>query len=47
MDRIVAIKLLPSADPERKPCFEREAQSVAALTYPHVYLPTSQTSGRD
>jgi serine/threonine protein kinase/Tol biopolymer transport system component len=36
LDRIVAIKILPSADPELKLRFEREAKAIAALTHPHI-----------
>jgi eukaryotic-like serine/threonine-protein kinase len=36
LDRTVAIKILPSADPERKARFEREANAIAALTHPHI-----------
>jgi tetratricopeptide (TPR) repeat protein len=36
LDRIVAIKILPSADPELKARFEREAKAIAALTHPHI-----------
>jgi serine/threonine protein kinase len=31
LDRTVAIKILPSADPEVKPRFEREAKAIASL----------------
>ncbi len=33
LDRIVAIKILPSADPDAKARFEREAKAIAALTH--------------
>jgi serine/threonine-protein kinase len=36
LDRTVAIKILPSADPELKTRFEREAKAIAALTHPHI-----------
>jgi serine/threonine protein kinase len=36
LDRSVAIKILPSADPELKARFEREAKAIAALTHPHI-----------
>jgi serine/threonine-protein kinase len=36
LDRTVAIKVLPSADPERKARFEREAKTIAALQHPHI-----------
>src|SRR5712664_2175214 len=36
LDRTVAIKILPSADPELKARFEREAKAIAALTHPHI-----------
>src|SRR5262245_54213953 len=36
LDRIVAIKILPSADPELKARFDREARAIAALTHPHI-----------
>jgi serine/threonine protein kinase/Tol biopolymer transport system component len=36
LDRAVAIKILPSADPELKARFEREAKAIAALTHPHI-----------
>ena len=36
LDRTVAIKVLPSADPELKARFEREAKAIAALTHPHI-----------
>jgi len=36
LDRIVAIKILPSTDPELKARFEREAKAIAALTHPHI-----------
>ncbi len=36
LDRSVAIKILPSADPDLKLRFEREAKAIAALTHPHI-----------
>jgi Tol biopolymer transport system component len=36
LDRTVAIKILPSSDPELKVRFEREAKAIAALTHPHI-----------
>jgi aminoglycoside phosphotransferase (APT) family kinase protein len=36
LDRTVAIKILPSADPDLKSRFEREAKAIAALTHPHI-----------
>jgi eukaryotic-like serine/threonine-protein kinase len=36
LDRTVALKILPSADPELKARFEREAKTIAALTHPHI-----------
>ena len=36
LERTVAIKILPSADPELKARFEREAKAIAALTHPHI-----------
>src|SRR5438552_15695698 len=36
LERTVAIKLLPSADPELKARFEREAKAIAAPTHPHI-----------
>src|SRR6201982_4018523 len=36
LDRTVAIKILPSADPELRARFEREAKAIAALTHPNI-----------
>jgi serine/threonine protein kinase len=36
LDRAVAIKILPSADPQLKARFEREAKAIATLTHPHI-----------
>ena len=36
LDRIVAIKILPSATPDAKARFEREGKAIAALTHPHI-----------
>jgi serine/threonine protein kinase/Tol biopolymer transport system component len=36
LDRTVAIKILPSTDPELKTRFEHEAKAIAALTHPHI-----------
>jgi serine/threonine-protein kinase len=36
LDRTVAIKILPSTDPERRARFEREARAIAALQHPHI-----------
>ena len=36
LDRIVAIKILPSADPDRRERFAREAKAIAALSHPHI-----------
>src|SRR5688572_8967853 len=38
LDRLVAIKILPSADPELRQRFEREAKAVAALSHPNICL---------
>jgi serine/threonine protein kinase len=38
LDRTVAIKILPSADPELRARVDREAKAVAALTHPHTHL---------
>src|SRR5213078_5003931 len=34
--RDVALKILPTADPERRQRFEREAHAVAALNHPNI-----------
>src|SRR4030081_2112928 len=36
LDRIVAIKILPSPDPDLRQQFAREAKAIAALTHPHI-----------
>jgi len=36
LNRTVAIKILPSADPELKVRFEREARAIAGLAHPHI-----------
>jgi serine/threonine protein kinase len=36
LDRFVAIKVLPSADPGRKARFEQEARSASALNHPNI-----------
>jgi serine/threonine protein kinase len=36
LDRTVAIKILPSADPELIARFEREAKAIASLQHPHI-----------
>ena len=36
LDRTVAIKVLPHADPELKARFEREAKAIASLQHPHI-----------
>ena len=36
LDRTVAIKILPSTDPDRRQRFAREARAVAALSHPHI-----------
>jgi Tol biopolymer transport system component len=36
LDRTVAIKILPSADPELKVRFEREAKAIAAFQHPNI-----------
>src|SRR5262249_52890805 len=36
LERIVAIKILPSADPEQRVRFAREARAIAALSHPHI-----------
>src|SRR5688572_17070345 len=36
LDRTVAIKILPSADPDLRQRFAREAKAIAALSHPHI-----------
>jgi serine/threonine protein kinase len=36
LDRTVAVKILPSTNPDLKARFEREARAIAALTHPHI-----------
>jgi eukaryotic-like serine/threonine-protein kinase len=36
LDRVVAIKVLPSDEPELKARFTREARAIAALPHPHI-----------
>jgi Tol biopolymer transport system component len=36
LDRTVAVKILPNADPALKHRFEREARAVSALNHPHI-----------
>ena len=36
LDRTVAIKILPTADPDQQKRFAREAKAIAALTHPHI-----------
>src|SRR5262245_1550185 len=36
LDRTVAIKVLPSAEPELRARFEREARAIAGLQHPHI-----------
>src|SRR2546430_12676173 len=36
LNRTVAIKILPSADPDLKARFEREAKAIAALQHTHI-----------
>src|SRR6476646_4889979 len=36
LDRTVAIKILPSAGPELKARFEREAKAIASFQHPHI-----------
>ena len=36
LERTVALKILPSADPELRQRFEREARAIAALSHPNI-----------
>src|SRR5438105_7521228 len=36
LNRTIAIKILPSADPDLKARFEREAKAIAALQHTHI-----------
>jgi len=36
LDRAVAVKILPIADPDRRRRFAREAKAIAALSHPHI-----------
>ncbi len=36
LDRTVALKILPSADPDRRQRFAREAKAIAALSHAHI-----------
>ncbi|HVH55732.1 MAG TPA: protein kinase, partial [Vicinamibacterales bacterium] len=36
LDRTVAIKILPSADPDLKARFEQEAKAIAGLQHQHI-----------
>jgi serine/threonine protein kinase len=36
LNRVVAIKVLSSANPDRRERFQREARAIAALTHPHI-----------
>ena len=36
LGRTVAVKILPSTDPERRRRFAREAKAIAALSHPHI-----------
>src|SRR5262245_2319067 len=38
LDRTVAIKILPSADPDRRLRFEREARAIASLSHPNICM---------
>jgi eukaryotic-like serine/threonine-protein kinase len=38
LDRTVAVKILPSADPDRRHRFEREAKAIAALSHPNICM---------